>query len=159
MPKKIATKKIAVKKTAVKKIAVKKRPSPEGVAKAKSGGAAEADFAATFDGLKRMMAVFESELRVTSDEPRKYYMVTKSNSWRGGPMYFGAVMMGKAYVSYHLMPLYTCPELVKKVSPELKKRMQGKACFNFRAPDQALFAELGELSQAGLEKYRAHKWL
>ena len=62
-------------------------------------------------------------------------------------MFFGAVMMFKGYVSYHLMPLYACPELAKTVSSSLKKRMQGKSCFNFRAPDAALFAELSELNQ------------
>ncbi len=40
-----------------------------------------------------------------------------------------------------------------------KKRMQGKSCFNFRAPDDGLFAKLGELTKAGLEKYRAKNWL
>ena len=100
-----------------------------------------------------------AELRATADQPRKYYLVTKANSWRGGPMFFGAIMMGKAYVSYHLMPLYACPDLVKMVSPELKKRMQGKSCFNVRAPDETLYAELGELTKAGLEKYRAKNWL
>jgi hypothetical protein len=74
-------------------------------------------------------------------------------------MFFGAVMTGKAYVSYHLMPLYACPELTATISPELKKRMQGKSCFNFREPDSALFAQLGDLTKAGLEKYRAKKWL
>jgi hypothetical protein len=74
-------------------------------------------------------------------------------------MFFGAVMMGKAYASYHLMPLYVCPELVRTISPELKKRMQGKSCFNFREPDPALFAQLGNLTKASLEKYREKKWL
>ena len=74
-------------------------------------------------------------------------------------MFFGAVMMFKGYVSYHLMPLYACPELAKTVSSSLKKRMQGKSCFNFRAPDAALFAELSELTNAGLEEYRAKNWL
>ena len=27
--------------------------------------------------------------------------------------------------------------------------MQGKACFNFKEPDPALFAELGELTKSG----------
>jgi hypothetical protein len=55
------------------------------------------------------MATHESELRVVHDEPKKYYLVTKSLSWKDGPMFFGAVMLGKAYVSYHLMPLYISP--------------------------------------------------
>jgi hypothetical protein len=139
------------------KAAVKKKPRTRAKAKPSETGAV--DFAATFAKLREVMSAFAPQLRVTVDEPHKYYVVTQSNSWRGGPMYFGAVMQGKAYVSYHLMPLYMCPELVKAVSPALKKRMQGKACFNFRAPDDALFVELSELSQLGLNKYKSKKWL
>jgi hypothetical protein len=117
------------------------------------------DFATVFAGLKKVISGFASELQVAADEPRKYYLVTRSKSWKGGPLAFGAVMMGKAYVSYHLLPLYTHPELVRRVSPELKKRMQGKACFNFLAVDGPLFKELHELTRAGLEKYRAKNWL
>jgi len=69
------------------------------------------------------------------------------------------VVLGKAYVSYHLVPLYVCPELVKTMSPALKKRMQGKGCLNFRAPDEVLFAELGDLTKAGVEKFRERKLL
>ena len=54
---------------------------------------------------------------------------------------------------------YTHPELKKPISAELKKRMQGKACFNFRSPDQELFRELADLTQSGLEKYRAKGWM
>jgi len=149
------------KKSLPKNVAKKTRKKPEGKAGTgvKSNGAPDALFAATFDGLKKVIAALAPDLRVTADEPRKYYVVTKSNSWKGGPMFFGAVMMGKAYVSYHLMPLYACPDLAKMVSPDLKKRMQGKSCFNFRAPDEALFAELGELTKVGLDKYRAKHWL
>jgi hypothetical protein len=119
----------------------------------------DTDFEGAFSGLKNVMSTFAAELKVTADEPRKYYLVTKSKSWKGGPMFFGAVMSGKAYVSYHLMPLYCRPELAKEISPALKKRMQGKSCFNFRRPDQALFAELASLTGDGLEFYRAKNWL
>ncbi|HEY6370032.1 MAG TPA: hypothetical protein VIX37_05605 [Candidatus Sulfotelmatobacter sp.] len=51
------------------------------------------------------------------------------------------------------------PILVKTISPELKKRMPARSCFNFRAPDEALYAELGELTKAGPENYRAKNWL
>jgi hypothetical protein len=139
------------------KIVTKKAVSKKGKLKPQAKATTPA-FVATFDGLKKVMAAFAPELRVTADEPRKYNLVTKSNSWKGGPMFFGAVIVGKAYVSYHLMPLYVCPELVKTVSPALKKRMQGKACFNFREPDESLFTELGALTQAGLEKYKFKSW-
>ena len=71
----------------------------------------------------------------------------------GQPMWFGGVRMGKAYVSYHLMPVYTHPDLAASISPALKKRMQGMSCFNFKAPDPELFAELAALTRAGAQAY------
>jgi hypothetical protein len=69
------------------------------------------------------------------------------------PMWFGAVRAGKAYVSYHLMPVYSSPALAARISPALKKRMQGKSCFNFTKPDPDLFAELADLTAAGAEVF------
>jgi len=66
---------------------------------------------------------------------------------------FAAVCLGKAYVSFHLMPVYACRDLLEGISPELKKRMQGKACFNFKTVDEKLFKELGKLTKAGLRKF------
>jgi hypothetical protein len=54
----------------------------------------------------------------------------------------GSVRVGKAYVSVHLLPLYMNPALNRNISPELKKRMQGKACFNFKTvPEKQLLRE------------------
>lgn len=69
------------------------------------------------------------------------------------PMWFGGVRVGKAYVSYHLMPVYTHPELAARISPALRKRMQGKSCFNFKAADAALFDELEALTREGAALY------
>jgi hypothetical protein len=155
MPGKKAATKTAKLRTATKKSKTGAKPK----SKKALPSAAGADFAPVFSALKDVMAAYAGELHVLSDEPRKFYLVTKSLSWRGGPMYFGAVIQGKAYVSYHLMPLYACPDLVKQVSPELKRRMQGKSCFNFRQRDEALLSELSELTKSGLERYRAKKFL
>jgi len=46
------------------------------------------------------------------------------------------------------------PELLKKVSPELKQRMQGKSCFNFRTVEPVLFKELTALTKQGLERFK-----
>ncbi len=40
------------------------------------------------------------------------------------------------------MPVYVFPELLGAVRPLLRKRMQGKSCFNFTRVDPALFEEL-----------------
>jgi len=70
----------------------------------------------------------------------------------GQPGWFGTVTIKKSYVAYHLMPLYTDAALSEGVSPALAKRRQGKTCFNFKAVDEVLFAELAKLTRraAGL---------
>ncbi len=37
----------------------------------------------------------------------------------------------------------------------LRKRLQGKSCFNFKQPDPVLFAELTALTRAGFERYQS----
>ena len=63
--------------------------------------------------------------------------------------------LGINYVSYYLMPVCIFPDLVKAISPALKKRMQGKSCFNFTKIDEALFAELDALTKRGIGRSRA----
>ena len=63
--------------------------------------------------------------------------------------------MGKRYVSFYLMPVYASPELDAAVSPALRKRKQGKSCFNFDRIDEALFAELSDLTARGIPGFEA----
>ena len=51
------------------------------------------------------------------------------------------------------MPVYAYPEMRKSLSPALRKRMQGKACFNFTAVDEELFEELRQLTAEGMEGF------
>ena len=112
------------------------------------------DFAKAFYALKMVFAKYEKHLHVTADTREKYYLETLSPSYKGKPLFFGAVIRGRAYVSFHLMPLYWEPSLAKGVSAGLKKRMQGKSCFNFLAPDAALTRELGRLTSRGFTLYK-----
>ncbi|HEX9840215.1 MAG TPA: hypothetical protein VGA72_12750, partial [Anaerolineales bacterium] len=56
-----------------------------------------------------------------------------------------------------LMPVYMFPDLLKGMSPELKKHMQGKSCFNFKKVEPDLFKELDELTRKGAERFRTSK--
>jgi hypothetical protein len=67
--------------------------------------------------------------------------------------YVAGVRLGKRYVSYYLMPVYASPKLLAGMSPELRRRMQGKSCFNFTAIDEGLFAELAAVTAAGIDEY------
>jgi hypothetical protein len=111
-------------------------------------------FAAAFFGLKRILAPYTKSLNVNADTRTRLYLETKSASYKGKPLFFGAVISGRAYVSFHLMPLYWDASLSKKLSADLKKKMQGKSCFNFTAPDPKLFRELAKVTASGFALYK-----
>ena len=71
--------------------------------------------------------------------------------------YFAGVRLGRRYVSYYLMPVYTHPELLGNLSPELRRRMQGKSCFNFTRVDEPLLAELEQLTARGWARFSGER--
>lgn len=64
------------------------------------------------------------------------------------------VEIGKASVSYHLMGVCENAKLRDGMSKELKARMQGKTCFNFKSNNKMLFAELEQLTVQGIAAFR-----
>jgi len=116
------------------------------------------DYATIFDRLKTILIPYAKHLNLVHDTELYYYLDTKHVLENGKPLFFGAVRKGKAYVSFYLMPVYSFPELKKGLSPALRKRMQGKSCFNFKSPDESLFVELEKLTRAGHRKYKTEKY-
>lgn len=113
------------------------------------------DFSATFKALRAILVPYATGgMKVVHDKPDYYYIETNFSVMGRGPVMFACVRTGKGYVSYHLLPLYMNPPLQNKVPAELKRRKQGKACFNFSQPDEKLFAELAELTRLGLESFK-----
>jgi hypothetical protein len=124
----------------------------------------ETDFEAAFNALKDVLQKNSKRLAVRTDTAAAYGLNSKTPSpfpqHKGQPMWFAEVRLGKAYVSYHLMPLYMNPNLQGAISADLKKRMQGKTCFNFKKqPEPALLKELDQLTKAALTDWAAKKWL
>ncbi|HEV8415849.1 MAG TPA: hypothetical protein VGQ49_19820 [Bryobacteraceae bacterium] len=107
-----------------------------------------------FDALKPLFEEYEGRLAIQVDKPREYYLETRSAIYNGRRLQFGGVKIGKAYVSFHLMPIYMNPKLQATISPELKKRMQGKSCFNFTSVDPGQIAELKKLTKAGFDEFK-----
>jgi hypothetical protein len=118
-----------------------------------------ADFAASFRRLKAILRPYGKKLRVAHDKAGYYYLETHDKPYRGRAIMFAAVRTGKAYVSFHLFPLYTCPEMTASISPALKKRMQGKSCFNFTEPDLLLFVQLAALTVSGYRAFQQKGWV
>jgi hypothetical protein len=115
------------------------------------------DFTPVFEQLKKILKRHAPRLRVAADKPGDYSLNAAYSEKYQRDIFFGAVSMKKNYVSYYLMPVYMYPDLLKGVSPELKKRMQGKSCFNFKTADKALLAELDALTRKGFERLKQEK--
>jgi hypothetical protein len=58
-------------------------------------------------------------------------------------------------VSFYLMGVYGAPDLLESMSPELRRRMQGKSCFNFTRIDEPLLAELAALTERSIARQPA----
>jgi hypothetical protein len=112
------------------------------------------EFQKVFEQLREILNSFAGDLDLLFDESDTYYLNTKYIMSNNKPMYFGSVKINKNYVSYHLMPVYVFPELLKSISSELEIRMQGKSCFNFKLVNTSVFKELAELTKQGFQQYR-----
>lgn len=138
----------------------------------------KSDFVKTFQQLRAILQPYAPELKVVHDNGTYYYLETREPKYRGKPICFGAVRLGKNYVSFYLMAVYSAAacvtpakgsteekivgatsKLSMNMSPELKKRMQGKSCFNFKQPDPALFKELAALTKLGFDGYKKLGWI
>jgi len=112
-----------------------------------------------FDELKSIFKPYARKMDVVSDTETQYWLNTRFIMKNKHPLAFGGVRLGKNYVSFHLMSLYASPDLWRNTSPELKKRMQGKSCFNFKQVDKELFSELRALTKDGAAKFGDRKFM
>jgi hypothetical protein len=115
------------------------------------------DFEAVFDRLRALLQPYESRFRVTADTDERYALdAPPSPRFPQYPdgVFLGAAQINKRYVSFHLMPVYAFPDLLDGVSDRLRRRMQGKSCFNFTAADDDLFAELESLTGRAVERWQ-----
>ena len=111
-------------------------------------------FPIVFEQLKNILKPYAEKLTLKADTSDTCYIDGPySEKWKK-QLFFGSAQIKKNYVSFYLMPVYMYPELLNDISPELKKRMQGKSCFNFRTVEPDLFAELAELTNKGADKFR-----
>jgi hypothetical protein len=121
---------------------------------AATGDGARTEFEAVHDRLRNILAPLREKLVATKDGPDG--LTLEIPGFEGNPWgYVAGTRVGKRYVSYYLMSVYAFPDLADSLSPELRKRRQGKSCFNFSRVDESLFDELERVTNAGFERYLA----
>jgi hypothetical protein len=113
----------------------------------------QTDFPAVFEQLKSILEPYAKGLTVTINTTNTYSLDGPYSKKWNKEIFFGCAQVRKNYVSFYLMPVYMYPELLKDISPELKKHMQGKSCFNFKKVEPGLFRELAALTKKGHERF------
>jgi hypothetical protein len=114
----------------------------------------ETNFPVVFKELKSIIAPFAKTLNVTADTKELYSLDGPySEKWKRD-LFFASAQVRKNYVSFYLMPVYMYPDLLNDISPELKKHMQGKSCFNFKKVEPELLKELDGLTKKGYERFQ-----
>ena len=104
-----------------------------------------------FERLRAILQPYAPRLTVVHDTGDNYYLDAGwSEKWKR-VVFFGAATIRKRYVSFYLMPVYAHPRLLDGISPALKARMQGKACFNFTSVDEEQIKELERLTRSGFD--------
>ena len=121
--------------------------------------ATKSDLQPVFERLKKILAPYEPKMDIAQDTRTMYMLNTRFLLKRNYPLMFAGVRLGKNYVSYHLFSIYANLGEASPISPELKKRMQGKACFNFTTIDEKLFKELAQLTKAGAKRFSDEKFV
>jgi hypothetical protein len=111
-------------------------------------------FPALLAALKRHLEPYAADLTITGETADRYSLDAPPSAAYPDGLFFGSVVINKNYVSYHLMPVYVFPMLLDDLSAPLRKRMQGKSCFNFTKLDPELDDELAALTVRGFERYR-----
>lgn len=113
---------------------------------------AQTEFPIIFEALKSILKPYAKKLTVKTDTGDMFYLdAAHSEKWKK-EIFFGSAQVKKNYVSFYLMPVYMYPDLLKNTSPELKKHMQGKSCFNFKKVEEPLFEELSQLTKQGFDR-------
>ena len=109
-----------------------------------------ADFHEVEARLRAILEPYRDQLTVSKEGPDGVYL--ELPGYEGTPWgYVGGTRVGKAYVSYYLMGAYD-GGLRSSMSPELRKRMQGKTCFNFTKVDEGLFTELEAITAQAIAR-------
>jgi hypothetical protein len=111
------------------------------------------EFERIFHALRGILVDHAPRLVVVVDAPGRFHLDTGSAAPNGGPLFFASAQIKRNYVSFHLMPVYMHPALLVPVSPALRKRMQGKSCFNFKRLDPLLISELAALTRSGFDAF------
>ncbi|MFX1237644.1 MAG: hypothetical protein ACFFAS_10745 [Promethearchaeota archaeon] len=74
-------------------------------------------------------------------------------------IYMAGTILQKNYVSFYFISIYSHPEIFEDISPQLKKFLKGKSCFNINNVSPQLLKEIEEILKKGIKKFKEIEWV
>lgn len=111
-----------------------------------------------FASLRAILKAYQPHLIVTQNTPEAYSLNTKATI-DGKQLFFGAALLKKGTVEFHLTPVHANPQLLETATPALLGKRLTKTCFSFDAFASALFSELGQITARSFAWYKDHGFL
>lgn len=73
--------------------------------------------------------------------------------------YVAGVVLQKHFVGVYLMPMYSHPDEVAPMHPDLIRAKKGKSCLNVTALDPKITADIKRMLRIGISRYRKEGWI
>lgn len=73
--------------------------------------------------------------------------------------YIAGVIQQKNYISFYFSPIYSHPDEFFEISPNLRKTLKGKSCFNINKIPPQFLKDLEDILKKGIDKYKEIKWI
>jgi hypothetical protein len=112
------------------------------------------DLPGVYNRLRPILDPYVPRMAVVQDNERGVYLNTHAVMKNGQPLFFASIAINKNYVSFYVFPVYMYPDLLDDIGL-LKKRMQGKSCFNFRKIDDDQVEGMRRLVERGYGRLQA----
>jgi hypothetical protein len=133
---------------------------------AKAAAAKVSSLDSVFDELKAVLASHAAGLAErtgTVKNKRDYQLYCKKpvvvDGRKRDEMYFAGLIQQKDSVGFYFFPIYCCDDVKAKLSPELLKHLDGKACFHFKQLTPELTEDVQAALKIGRKAYRERKWI
>lgn len=116
-----------------------------------------------FNSLRTLMQQYQPPLVAKVDTPTHYELWSIKDLVIEGrkrkEVYFGGLIIQKAYVGFYFMPVYVDVDIKRLFAPELLKLLKGKSCFHVKRLDDQLSAQIGAALAQGYAEYVARGWV
>jgi hypothetical protein len=113
--------------------------------------------------LKQHMAKYSPPLIAKVDEPAHYELWSikpvEIAGRKRSEVYFGGLIIQKAYLGFYFMPVYTHEDHKSVFHPGLLRLLKGKSCFHIKQLDPVLSSQIEEALKIGFEIYHKNGWV